>query len=186
MGCAPSTNWCRISSIHCSYGKSMNMTILYRTLIYKRTIFHSYIKLPNASWSTYIYVCVGLKMVFTLQMTILMEMIIIYWNWGYPTFSDKPKKNGKAWHWISQDSSWSSKFLSDKKEARHSKTTEFGNQTTAHVNLSTQEDRLDIYTMWRRLDSWFYKLVDVTPLTLAYGCFWYANNYSIHGVYKAI
>jgi hypothetical protein len=40
--------------------------------------------------------------------------------------------------------------------------------------------------MWRRLDSWFYKLVDVTPLTLAYGCFWYANNYSIHGVYKAI
>ena len=85
MGCAPSTNWCRISSIHCSYGKSMNMTILYRTLIYK---------LPNASWSTYIYiyVCVGLKMVFTLQMTILMEMIIIYWNWGYPTFSDKPKK----------------------------------------------------------------------------------------------
>jgi hypothetical protein len=41
--------------------------------------------------------CVGLKMVFTLQMTILREMIIIYWNWGYPTFSDKPKK-GKAWH----------------------------------------------------------------------------------------
>jgi hypothetical protein len=50
--------------------------------------------------------CVGLKMVFTLQMTILMEMIIIYWNWGYPTFSDKPKKTarpGTEYHKIPLD-----------------------------------------------------------------------------------
>ena len=28
------------------------------------------------------------------------------------------------------------------------------------------------------------KLVQITPITMVYGCLWHANNYSIHGLYK--